>query len=169
MATFVFLSLGSNLGRREASLTQAVDRLGKGGVQVEERSSLYETEPVDFRSQPPFLNLVCRASTSLDPEGLLARCKEIELDLGRRPSRAKGPRPIDIDILFFGNVVLSSPALTIPHPSLAERRFVLVPLAEIAPDLVDPRSGRTISQLLEECHDQSGVVPIAATDKTPTA
>jgi 2-amino-4-hydroxy-6-hydroxymethyldihydropteridine diphosphokinase len=161
MTDSVFLSLGSNLGNREVSLNGALERLARRGVRIEVRSSLYETEPVDFKPQPPFLNLVCRSSTSLDPGGLLACCKSIERDLGRRPSPPKGPRPIDIDILIFGRIVLSSPVLTIPHPSLAVRRFVLAPLAEIAPELIDPRSGHTIARLLEDCPDRSAVVPWA--------
>ena len=129
----VFLALGSNLGDRMTSLHNALGDLSLHGLRVAQCSSVYETEPVGFRDQPDFLNLVCRIECGLGPLQLLDLCKATESRLGRRPAQVDGPRLIDIDILFFGRTVMESPTLTIPHPSLHLRRFVLVPLAELAP------------------------------------
>lgn len=144
----VFLGLGANLGNRCQNIIKAL-RLLSAEVPVEQVSSFYETEPRDYLDQPRFLNAVCRGTTLLSPEKLLALAKEIEVALGRVPSFSNAPRPIDIDILFYGNQIISSPQLTVPHPRLAERDFVLVPLAEIAPELVHPISGKTIKELRE--------------------
>ena len=143
----VYLGLGSNLGDREANLSQALRLLGQRGVWVDRVSSIYETEPVGYLEQPRFLNAVCRVSTELGPEELLSLAKEVEGLLGRRPSFPNAPRPIDVDILFYEDLVMESPELTIPHPRLAERAFVLVPLAEIAPDLVHPALGIEVREL----------------------
>ena len=144
----VYLSLGSNLGDREGYLRQAIALIGAAGVRVLRLSSLYETEPLEVRDQPRFLNLVVEAETELFPKQLLARLLKIELDLGRRRGRPKGPRSIDIDILLYGRSVIESAELRVPHPRLAERRFVLEPLAELAPGLRHPVNHRTIRELL---------------------
>jgi len=143
----VYLSLGSNLGDREGCLRRAIALVGAAGVRVLRVSSLYETEPLEVRDQPRFLNVV-EAETELFPKQLLARLQKIELDLGRRRTRPKGPRPIDIDILLYGRSAIESAELTVPHPRLADRRFVLEPLAELAPELRHPVNQRTIRELL---------------------
>ncbi len=144
----VYLSLGSNLGDRERNLREAIRMLGEAGVRALRVSSLYETEPVDVRDQPWFLNLVVEAETELFPKQLLARIRKIEFELGRKRVRPKGPRTADIDILLYGDSVIETGELTVPHPRLAERRFVLEPLAELAPELRHPVTRRTMRELL---------------------
>lgn len=143
-----YLGLGSNLGDRETKITSALKMLGQK-AQILKISSLYETEPVGYKDQPWFLNCVCSLETDLSPQALLKFAKAIERKLGRKPTLRFGPRLIDIDILFYDGLILDSPDLVIPHPRLAERAFVLVPLKEIAPNLVHPLLGVTIEELLE--------------------
>jgi 2-amino-4-hydroxy-6-hydroxymethyldihydropteridine diphosphokinase len=144
-----YIGLGSNLGDRKQNLAQALKLMPKHLV-IEQISCIYETEPVGYEQQPLFLNAVCRISTELSPQQLLGLAKEIEAKLGRMPGFPNAPRPIDIDILFYGDKVFSDKELTIPHPRLAERAFVLVPLAEIAPGLVHPENGKTVRELLDD-------------------
>ncbi|MBI4284124.1 MAG: 2-amino-4-hydroxy-6-hydroxymethyldihydropteridine diphosphokinase [Chloroflexi bacterium] len=153
----VYLGLGSNMGNRQDNLHQALDLLSQR-LRLGQVSSIYDTEPVGNINQPRFLNLVCQVYTSLSPPGLLALAKGIELRLGRAPGSSNAPRPIDIDILFYGDQVVATPNLSIPHPRLAERAFVLIPLAEIAPDLIHPVSGRTIRELLQGITGTQGVL-----------
>jgi 2-amino-4-hydroxy-6-hydroxymethyldihydropteridine diphosphokinase len=142
----VYLSLGSNVGDRVANLKSAIEELGKLG-KVEAVSSRYETEPVEFTSQPWFVNCAVKLNTEKMPKQLLAALLAIEQQMGRRRTQTKGPRLIDIDILLFGNSVIDTAGLTIPHPAMHERRFVLEPLAEIAPEFRHPVYKRTIREL----------------------
>lgn len=142
----VYLSLGSNLGNRAENLRTAIARLSDLGL-VRSVSSLYETEPVDLLSQPWFLNCTLLLTTELMPKQLLARTRQIELDMGRRRTVSKGPRVIDIDILLFGKSIIETANLIVPHPALHQRRFVLEPLAEIAPDVRHPVFKRTVREM----------------------
>ncbi len=144
----VYLGLGSNVGNREEMLQAAIDRLHSRELGIARISSVYETEPQGRRNQRWFLNLVAEARTDLFPRQLLRRIAKIEQELGRRRMLANGPRTIDIDILFFGGFVVETPELTIPHPRIAERRFVLAPMVELAPELRDPVTRRTMRELL---------------------
>lgn len=144
----IYLSLGSNLGDRAQNLRAAIDGLSRAGVVVRRVSSVYETAPVDLLDQPMFHNLVVDAETALMPRQLLKLIARLERELGRQRTVAKGPRTIDIDILFYGSSVIDTPDLIVPHPRIAERRFVLEPLAEIAPDLVHPLTRCTIHKML---------------------
>ena len=154
----VYLGLGTNLGDREAHLREAVRRLDEAGVHVTALSPLYETAPVGYLDQPDFLNAVCRAECQLPPHDLLRVVKGIEAALGRRPSFRNAPRPVDIDILFYDDRVLDTPDLVIPHPRLAERAFVLVPLTDLAPEFVHPVLGHIIADLLTAV-DRASVHP----------
>jgi 2-amino-4-hydroxy-6-hydroxymethyldihydropteridine diphosphokinase len=156
----VFLSLGSNLGDRRTLIRNGLKMLSGAGVKVLRVSSLYRTEPVDLRSQPWFINCAAEVETKLSPRGLLRLLKSTERALGRRRGTPKGPRPIDIDILLYENVVVRSPALTIPHARMKERRFVLVPLREIAPRVLHPATRKTVSAMLRETADVSKVVKL---------
>jgi 2-amino-4-hydroxy-6-hydroxymethyldihydropteridine diphosphokinase len=142
----VYLSLGSNLGDRAANLNDAIARLKKIG-DILAASSYYETEPVEFTAQPWFLNCVVALETEKMPKQVLTAVLDIEQQMGRRRNQQKGPRIIDIDILLFGSSVVDTKNLTIPHPALHERRFVLEPLAEIAPDLRHPVLKRSMREL----------------------
>jgi 2-amino-4-hydroxy-6-hydroxymethyldihydropteridine diphosphokinase len=142
----IYLALGANLGDRGASLRNAVERL-RDAVAVERMSSVYETEPAYLLDQPRFMNMVLRGHTALDPHALLAFLKRIERDMGRTAGPRYGPRAIDLDILLYDSLALTTADLTIPHPRMAERPFVLAPLAEIAPDLVPPGWERSIGAL----------------------
>jgi 2-amino-4-hydroxy-6-hydroxymethyldihydropteridine diphosphokinase len=143
-----YLGLGSNMGDREQMLQAAVDRLHSAELRITRVSSVYETEPQGRRNQRWFLNLVAEAETDLFPRQLLGRIGKIERELGRRRMIEDGPRTIDIDILFFGNAVVKTGELTIPHPRFAERRFVLAPMVELAPELRDPVTRQTMRDLL---------------------
>jgi 2-amino-4-hydroxy-6-hydroxymethyldihydropteridine diphosphokinase len=145
----VYLSLGSNIGDREHMLQSALDQLRAPDLTVKRVSSVYETEPVDFKEQRAFLNLVAEAETELFPMMLLARIQKVELRLGRRRTGPpKGPRTIDIDILLYGASQVHSGRLEIPHPRMHERRFVLAPMVELAPDLRHPELHRSMRDLL---------------------
>ena len=154
----VFLGLGSNLGDRESWIRRALEALELRGVEIVQSSSIYETEPVGFVGQPDFLNLAVEVKTGLDPSSLMDACLKIEQSLGRRRGAKDGPRNIDIDLLYYGNTVTSSPDLTLPHPRIAERAFVLTPLAEIAPGFLAPESGKTVSEMLQACPDSSRIL-----------
>jgi 2-amino-4-hydroxy-6-hydroxymethyldihydropteridine diphosphokinase len=152
----VYLGLGSNMGNRQDNLDRALDLLSQR-LRVGKVSSVYDTEPVGNTNQPRFLNLVCQVYTMLAPKELLTLAKGIESKLGRVVGKSNAPRPIDIDILFYGDQVIETPELVIPHPRLAERAFVLVPLAEIAPDLQHPVIGKTVKELLQGITEKQGV------------
>lgn len=157
----LYLSLGSNLGDRLANLRSAIAALPDSGITVRKVSSIYESEPVDFRDQPWFLNCVLEAETKLSPLDLLHALHTIELRMGREKTIPKGPRPIDLDILFYADQVIDTPELQIPHPRIAQRRFVLVPLAEIAPTVHHPVSVRTVTEMLVQTPDRSAVRRLA--------
>ncbi len=153
-----FLSLGGNLGNRAKNMAAAVRLLRKNGVEVLRASSVYETEPVDNLNQPWFLNQVLEVRSSLDPHALLGLAQSIEARMKRVRTVARGPRTIDIDILLAGDLVIDTPELVIPHPRLARRNFVLVPLAEIASEIRHPFLGKTIRDLALESPDASRVI-----------
>lgn len=155
-AVEVYLGLGSNMGDRQGNLSRALDLISRK-LQMGEVSSVYDTEPMGDVSQPRFLNMVCQVYTRIAPEALLILAKGIETKLGRASGKPNAPRPIDIDILLYGDRVIETPELVIPHPRLAERAFVLVPLAEIAPALKHPVSGETIKELLQGVTEKQGV------------
>jgi 2-amino-4-hydroxy-6-hydroxymethyldihydropteridine diphosphokinase len=146
----IYLAFGSNLGDRLANLKQAIAALTPQ-MEVRAKSKVYETPPWGFEDQPKFLNQVVRATTYLDPEPLLKHLKRLEVALGRKESFPNGPRLIDIDILFYDDLVLDQPSLVIPHPRLQERSFVLLPLMDIAPDLVHPVSKKSVREMAALC------------------
>lgn len=154
----VFLGVGSNLGEREAALVAALRRLAETGFHLTGRSSTYATEPVGGPPQGWFLNAVARGETDLSPHELLRVCQSIEAELGRVREVRHGPRTLDLDILLYGDLVLRTPTLVLPHPRLHERRFVLVPLAEISPEARHPILGLTAAELRDRCPDASRVV-----------
>ena len=155
--TRCFLALGSNLGDRQAHLRAAIEELSRCGVQIVRGASIYSTEPKELRAQPWFLNTVVEAETELDPEELLDVCLDIEKSRKRTRSETNGPRTLDIDIILFGDRVVQSEAVTIPHPRYTTRRFVLEPLAEIAPDVIDPVRSQTIGEIFDQARDSSSV------------
>jgi len=152
--TRIYLSLGSNLGERESYLRAALDRFPPV-IRVLRASRLYETAPIEFTAQPWFLNQVIEAETALSPAELLSRTAAIESDLGRTREISKGPRTLDIDILLYNDAVVHTATLEIPHPRMTERRFVLAPLADLAPDLRHPVTALTVRQMLEAAPPQT--------------
>ncbi len=153
----VYIALGSNLGDRAAMLARAEQAMGEAGVRVLRRSSLYTTEPVDAPPQPWFLNSVVEAETSLMPLQLLHVLAGVERGLGRRRLTPRGPRTLDLDILLYGSSVINTSELQVPHPGLPNRRFVLVPLAELAPELRHPVLHKPIAELLANTTDQGKI------------
>lgn len=156
-APAVFVALGTNLGDRERNLAQGVRGLTRGGLHITARSSVYETEPVGGPAQGAYLNAVVQAETALDPEAVLASCLGVERDLGRVRGVKNAPRTLDLDLLLYGGLVVNTPALAVPHPRMHERRFVLVPLLEIAPAVRHPVFGLTVAEMAAACPDPSAV------------
>jgi 2-amino-4-hydroxy-6-hydroxymethyldihydropteridine diphosphokinase len=155
----VFVALGSNLGDRAAFLQAAAMRLRRlPSTRAVQHSSVYESDPYGKKDQPRFLNAVTELDTALTPEQLLPLLKEIENDVGRVPGERWGPREIDLDILIYDGLVVDQEELHVPHADLVNRKFVLVPLRDIAPDLVHPVNGMTITELAASCRDEARVV-----------
>jgi 2-amino-4-hydroxy-6-hydroxymethyldihydropteridine diphosphokinase len=157
----VFLSLGSNVGDREKNLRTAITALPELGVKLKKVSSIYETEPVDLLEQSWFLNCVVEGETTVQPATLLRELRELERRMGSKKLLPRGPRLIDLDILVYGERTIDSPELQVPHPRMHLRRFVLAPLAEIAPDLKHPTWSGTAAQLLNGLSDDSVVKKLA--------
>jgi 2-amino-4-hydroxy-6-hydroxymethyldihydropteridine diphosphokinase len=146
----VYVGIGSNVGEREVTIRKAVDGLAElPQTRLVRLSSLYDSDPVGVLDQPPFLNAVAMLETDLEPRQLLWNLNLIESRLGRVRTERWGPRTIDLDILFYGNLVLDEPDLTLPHPEIANRAFVLIPLNELDPFLPHPRTGRVVSEMLK--------------------
>ncbi len=157
----IFVSIGSNLGDRAGWISRALSEMNGRGLRVLRCSSLYETTPVGNVEQPDFLNMACEVETSMPPGQVLERLLRIERELGRRRTVRGGARNIDLDLLFYGGFVRSGPELTLPHPRVSERAFVLVPLAEIAPDFESPTSGLSVAKMLLQC-DRAAAVELAS-------
>ncbi|HPI02638.1 MAG: Bifunctional folate synthesis protein [Candidatus Aerophobetes bacterium ADurb.Bin490] len=160
----VFLSLGANKGDKKSSLKEALKRLGENKINVRKISSVYLTEPFGYKKQPDFLNIAVQAETKLTPFDLLDTVKRIESEMGRKPDSGRrwGPRIIDIDIIFYGNIMINSGRLTIPHAGLAERLFVLVPLDEIAGGFTHPAFKLSVKELLKTCKKEEKILRIGA-------
>ncbi|GBE01982.1 bifunctional folate synthesis protein [bacterium BMS3Bbin06] len=151
----VYIGIGTNLGNREKNCWKALERLEEIGVRVTKRSSLYETDPWGVKDQPPFINMAVETETAFLPEDLLVKLKAIETTMGREKTYRWGPRVIDLDILFYDDMVVDTGSLRIPHPRLHERAFVLEPLSEIASEFIHPVMGRSIKELLGEVKSSS--------------
>jgi 2-amino-4-hydroxy-6-hydroxymethyldihydropteridine diphosphokinase len=164
-ATRVYLSLGSNVGDREPNLRAALAALPPAGVRVLRVSSIYVTQPVDYRDQAWFLNCAVQAETQLPSLPLLRALRGIESAMGSKKEFPKGPRLIDLDILLYGDATIDTPELQVPHPRMTQRRFVLVPLAEIAPTLHHPSWPGTVADLLAVTPDRSEVKPLRPTQR----
>jgi len=166
MPVIAYIGIGSNVGDREANCRKAFELLAEAG-RVVSISSLYRTEPVGFHEQEDFINAVAAVETDRTPADLLQVCRSIEDRLGRTRGLHWGPRTADLDILLYGSRVVSEPGLAIPHPRMALRKFVLAPLAEIAPDAVNPQLQRTAAQLLDELNDRHSVVKCSGGPEKP--
>jgi len=153
MPQTAYLALGTNLGNRLGNLRAALTALASQ-VRIMAKSRIYETQPWGFTDQPAFLNIAVRIETDLSPAALLTFLKKLEADLGRTPTFRNGPRLIDLDILFYNNLILNPPPLVIPHPRLHERAFVLVPLADVGAEVVHPLFKKSVAELLSETGQQ---------------
>jgi 2-amino-4-hydroxy-6-hydroxymethyldihydropteridine diphosphokinase len=161
MTNFVFLGLGTNLGDRESNLNKALELIGKSVGRIDSCSGIYETESWGFQSENNFLNMVIKIQTSLKPTDLIKEIQLIEGQLGRiKESRQYASRTIDIDILLYSNLVIDKSYLTIPHPLIQDRKFVLVPLCDLAPEMIHPVLSKTFVVLLKECKDEREVKKI---------
>ncbi len=156
METYLFIGLGSNMGNRKANLAQAVDKINQHIGQIAAQSGIFETPTWGFEAETPFYNQVVRVATKLRPTEVLSRLLEIEAQLGRqRKAGGYSSRPIDLDILFYGSEIINTQTLTLPHPQLHNRRFVLEPLCQMAPDFEHPVLHKTIGELRLLCPDAS--------------
>lgn len=156
---FIVLSLGSNLGNRERQLQQACELLEKSCIRIQQRSPIYETQPFGITDQPDFLNQVLVVKTKLPPHFLLDKLLGIEKKMGRVRREKNGPRIIDIDLLFYKNILIDDDSFVVPHPRIPDRRCVLQPLTDLMPDAIHPLLNKSIRQLLDECPDQLIVKP----------
>jgi 2-amino-4-hydroxy-6-hydroxymethyldihydropteridine diphosphokinase len=166
MPVIAYIGIGSNVGDREANCRKAIELLSKAG-RVVRVSSLYRTEPVGYHEQEDFINAVAAVETDCTPDDLLRMCHTIEDQLGRKRDLRWGPRTADLDILLYGSQVVNQPGLAIPHPRMSMRKFVLIPLVEIAPDAVNPQLNRTAAQLLDELNDRHRVMKCSERSGTP--
>jgi len=163
MTNYVFIGLGTNLGNREVNLAKAQDLIAKSVGRIDCRSGIYETEPWGFQSENNFLNMVISVHTDLKPADLINKIQNIEDQLGRKRDGCQYiSRTIDIDILLYRNKVINKPELKIPHPLIQDRKFVLIPLCEIAPAMIHPVLNKTFAVLLKECKDERNVKKIAS-------
>lgn len=152
-----YLLLGSNEGSRKQNLEQAIDQIGRNAGKITDMSSVYETEPWGLKEQDPFLNMAISIITSMTPQDLMACLKDIESAIGKPKQIKWGPRTIDIDILYYDDLILESESLKIPHPQISNRNFVLIPLLEIAGDHTDPVTGLTVDEMYDQCKDTGEV------------